>query len=181
MRRQSAGVVPAPSVHDAGMRSALARFGVACLLVGAIGGCESPTPVPAGAQVVHVTITDSSVALEPDTVRAGDVYLALDAPPSGSFTFVAGQDSATATPGPLSDEAIERLRRGDTFHTMIDGLDAGGCGPAQDAEARGEMGYCGNVMKFVVSPGRYAIVGGAPESDPPGGALPPMAILTVLP
>ena len=177
-----ADVIPTPSVHDAGMRAALARFGVACLLAGAIVGCESPTPVPAGAQVVHVTITESSVALEPDTVRAGDVYLALDSPPSGSFTFVAGQDSATATPGPLSDEAIERLRRGDTFHTMISGMDAGGCSPAQDAEARGKMGYCGNVMKFVVGPGRYAVVGGTPEGDPPGGgALPPMAILTVLP
>jgi hypothetical protein len=163
------------------MRAALARFGVACLLAGAIVGCESPTPIPAGAQVVHVTMTESSVVLEPHTVRAGDVYLMLDSPPSGSLTFVTGQDSATATPGPLSDEAIERLRRGDTFHTMIDGLDAGGCSRAQDAEARGKMGHCGNVMKFALGPGRYAVVGGAPEGDPPGGALPPIAILTVLP
>jgi hypothetical protein len=159
---------------------AVARLGVACLLVSAIVGCESPTPVPAGAQVVHVTITESLVALAPDTVRAGDVYLALDAPLSGSFAFVAGQDSATATPGPLSDEAIERLRRGDTFHTMIDGLDAGGCSPAQDAEARGKMGLCGNVMKLILGPGRYAIVGGSPEAGP-GGELPPMGILTVVP
>jgi hypothetical protein len=163
------------------MRTALARIGVACLLVGVIMGCESPTPVPAGAQVVHVTITESSVALEPETVRAGDVYLVLDSPPSGSFSFVAAQDTATATPGPLSDEAIERLRRGDTFHTMIDGLDAGGCGPAQDAEARGKMGHCGNVMKFVVGAGRYAVVGGTPEADPSSGLVAPMAILTVLP
>jgi hypothetical protein len=163
------------------MRAALARLGVACLLVGSILGCETPTAVPAGAQVVHVTITGSSVTLEPGTVRAGDVYLELDSPLNGSLTFVARRDSETATPGPLSDDAIERLRRGDTFHTMIDGLDAGGCSPAQDAEARGKMGHCGNVMKAVVSPGRYVIAGGMPEADPAGGPLPPMAILTVVP
>jgi hypothetical protein len=163
------------------MRVAVARLGVACLLAGATAACESSTAVPAGAQIVHVTITEASVALEPDTVRAGDVYLVLDAPPGGSLAFVAAKDSAAATPGPLSDEAIQRLRRGDTFHTMVEGLDAGGCSPDQDAEARGKMGPCGNVMKFVVGVGRYAIVGGAPEGDPPGGPLPPMEILTVLP
>ncbi len=49
-----------------------------------------------------------------------------------------------------------------------------------DAEARGKTGPSGNVIKCVVAPGRYAIVGGSPEGDP-GGALPPMEILTVLP
>ncbi|HET9345927.1 MAG TPA: hypothetical protein VFO05_09505 [Candidatus Limnocylindrales bacterium] len=163
------------------MRPSLLRLGVAWFLVGSIAGCEMSTAVPAGAQVVDVTITESAISLEPDTVRAGDVYLALDSPPGGSMAFVARQDSATATPGPLDDDGIERLRRGDTFHTMIDSLQAGGCSPDQDAAARGRMGHCGNVMMIVVSPGRYAIVGGGLEGDPAGGGSPRMAILTVVP
>ena len=43
------------------------------------------------------------------------------------------------------------------------------------------MGHCGNVMKFVLSTGDYAIVGGAPERDPATGRVPPMAVLTVVP
>ena len=152
-----------------------------CLALSTILGCEQPTPVPAGAQVVQVTITESAVVLQPDTVRAGDVYLAIESPPTGSFAFVARQDSETATPGPLTDEGIDRLRRGDTFHTAVDFIMAGGCSPAQDAEARGKLGHCGNVAKVVVSPGRYALVGGAPEGDPAARGLPPAAILTVVP
>lgn len=156
------------------------RIAVLFPVLVALLGCEMPASVPTGAQVVHITITDSSVVLEPDTVRAGDVYLSLESPQSGSYVFVAGQDSETATPGPLTEDGLERLRRGDTFHTMIMSLEAGGCSPEQDAEARGKMGHCGNVAKVFVSPGQYAIVGGSPEDAAVGGS-PPIAILTIQP
>jgi hypothetical protein len=146
-----------------------------------VAACEPGAAVPEGAQVVHVSVTDTGVTLEPASVRAGDVYLALDEPPGGSIAFVARQDTANATPGPLTEADLARLRNGDTIHTAIVGLDAGGCSPAQDAQARGRMGPCGNVLQLVVTPGRYAVVGGAPERDPVTGRVSPMAVLTVTP
>jgi hypothetical protein len=163
------------------MRLVLARLGVAVLVVGSVVGCEVPTAIPAGAEVVEVTITPTSVVLQPDTIPAGDVYLALQSPGSGSYSFVARQDSATATAGPLTEDGIEALASGDTFHTSSLAISAGGCSPAQDEDARGKMGHCGNVTKVVVSPGRYAIVAGAPEGDPASGEVPRLAILTVVP
>jgi hypothetical protein len=142
------------------------------------GGCESTTAVPAGAQVVRVVATEQSITLAPDSVRAGDVYLLLDEP-TRSILFVQSQTSAEATPGPLDDEALERLRQGDTFHTAVSGFDAGGCSPGQDAENRGRMGHCGNVMLVVLSPGDYAVVTGDLEGD--GATRPRIAVLTVVP
>ena len=147
---------------------------LAALLAAACGS----TTVPAGAQVVHVVATEQSITLTPNSVRAGDVYLMLDGP-STSILFVQAQTSAEATPGPLDDESLERLRQGDTFHTAVGGMEAGGCSPAQDAENRGRMGPCGNVMQVVLSPGNYAVVTGELEA---GGATPPrIAVLTVVP
>jgi hypothetical protein len=157
------------------------RLGIVSLLLGTLIGCAQATPVPAGAQVVQVTMTDSSVVLQPDTVRAGDVYLALESPPTGTFAFVARQDSGTATPGPMTDDAIERLRGGENANTILTSFEAGGCSPEQDAAARGKVGYCGNVAKTTVSPGRYAIVGTSPDGDLGPGGYSSMAILTVLP
>lgn len=165
------------------------------MLVSAAGlaGCgPERIPIPSGSQVVHVSISDAEVRLEPATVRAGDVYLVLDEPANGGFAFVergAGPD----TFGPLSDDDLERLAQGDTEGTSIGGVDAGGCSPEQDAASRGQMGPCGNVMKAVVAPGKYAILGPGwteqvtePRVDPtapPGGFVPPssMGVLEVLP
>jgi hypothetical protein len=162
------------------------RFGAMVGLVGLLAivlvGCSRATPIPAGAQQVHVVVTESEVRLEPTTVHAGDVYLVLDAPPDGSFAFVEMQRTDEATPGPLTDDDIARLARGDTEGTAIGGLDAGGCSAAQNAEDRGQMGPCGNVMKVVLVEGKYAIVGSTPETrDLTTGRWPPMAILEVVP
>lgn len=58
---------------------------------------------------------------------------------------------------------------------------AGGCNAAQNAEDRGRMGPCGNVMKVVVVAGNYAIVGGGLEADPATNRPPLMAVLHVTP
>ena len=105
----------------------------------------------------------------------------LEAPPGGSLTFVSRQDGEMATPGPLSEAELARLRTGDTFHTNVQGMDAGGCSPEQDARNRGRMGPCGDVMKVVLAAGVYAVLGDAPEPDPATGRVPPMAVLTVVP
>jgi hypothetical protein len=146
----------------------------------ALAGCARSTPIPAGGQEVHVAVTDTEVRLVPSTVRAGDVYLVLDAPPAGSFAFVE-RARAGETPGPLTDADLARLARGDTEGTSIGGLDAGGCAPDQRAEDRGRMGPCGNVMQVSLAPGKYALVGGSPEGDPTTGARPPIGVLTVMP
>ncbi len=121
------------------------------------------------------------------------MYLVLDEPVNGSIRFVERQTAADGPPGPLSDDDLTRLAAGDTEGTAIGGLDAGGCSPEQDAEDRGHMGYCGNVMKVVVAPGKYAVLGPdwsemgtEPRVDPtadPEGFRPPtfMAVLEVLP
>ena len=128
-----------------------------------------------------MVIADSNVLLQPATVRAGDVYLVLDVPLGGSLSFVAHQETESAPPGPLSSDDLDRLRRGDTIHTATTGVDAGGCSPAQNAEDRGKMGPCGNVLKVVVGPGAYVVVGGSPDPDPQTGELAPLAVLTVVP
>jgi len=121
------------------------------------------------------------VVLQPATVRTGDVYLVLDAPPDGTLTFIARQDTESATPGPLSDADLARLRHGDTFHTYSTSLNAGGCDPSQNAEDRGKVGPCGNVMKVVVGPGAYAVTGGGPDPGSSSGEAASIAVLTVLP
>jgi hypothetical protein len=151
--------------------------GAAVLAATLAAACESTTAVPAGAQVVHVVATEHSITLAPNSVRAGDVYLMLDEP-TRSIQFVQSQTSADGTPGPLDEEALHRLRTGDTFHTAVSGLEAGGCSPAQDLENRGRMGYCGNVMLVVLSPGSYAVVTGDLDV---GEAPPRIAVLTVVP
>ena len=130
--------------------------------------------------------------MTPATVRAGDVYLVLDEPLDGSIQFVARKVAADDAAGPLSDDDLARLAAGDAEATEISGIDAGGCSPEQDAEDRGRMGPCGNVMMIVVVPGKYAILGPGwrmmeteprvdPTADP--GFRPPasMAVLEVLP
>lgn len=175
------------------MRRFKTMVSLVCLLTGALAGCGRATPIPAGAQVVHLVITETEVRLTPRTVRAGDVYLVLDEPLQGSFMFAERQPSAEETPGPLSDDDLERLAHGDTEGTAIGGLDAGGCSAEQDAEDRGQMGPCGNVMKVVLVAGKYAVLGPGwreqmtessvdPTADP-AGFVPPasMAVLVVLP
>ena len=82
----------------------LGRLGLLGVLLAACGPGE--TPIPPGVQQVHVVVTPTEVILSPTTVRAGDVYLVLDAPMNGSFVFVRQKSTAAATPGPLSDDDL---------------------------------------------------------------------------
>jgi hypothetical protein len=150
------------------------------LLAVAAGCGRGQSTIPPGAQQVHVVVTDADVRLEPTTVSPGEVYLVLDAPGEGSIAFVEAWQPGAGGTAPLTDDHLARLARGDTAGTSIGGLDVGGCSPEQNAEDRGRLGPCGNVMMVVVSAGRYAIVGGDPE-DAATGPPPPMAVLVVEP
>jgi hypothetical protein len=160
-------------------------FGTAIVVVGLMGvlvGCwRGQTPIPPGAQQVHIVVTESEVRLDRATVRAGDAYLVLDTPGS-TVAFVQRKTTAEEAPGPLSDADLPRLTRGDTEGTAIESFSDTGCSAAQRAEDRGQMGYCGNLFKVVLSAGKYAFLT-APSDGGSPGLVPPrsMAVLQVLP
>jgi len=168
---------PSPVAILPAMRSVL----VLALLTIALAGCgRGQTPIPAGAQEVHVTVSGAQVDLEPSTVRAGDIFVVLDTPGSG-VGFAQRQRTATETPGPLTDEDLARLAQGDTQGTSIGGFDDAGCSPEQRAEDRGRLGPCGNVFQIVVSPGKYAFFTGDLDGVPPGDHSDSIAVLEVVP
>jgi hypothetical protein len=161
------------------------------LLATAVAGCgRGRTPIPPGAQVVRVAVIESELRLDRATVRAGDVYVVLDTPRS-SVGF-ASRMRGNLEIGPLSDDDIARLGRGDTEGLAIEGFDLSGCSNEQRAEDLGLMGPCGNVFKTVLVEGKYAFLGpgwSEQQTEPlvpptPGapGSLPrSIAILQVLP
>lgn len=147
------------------------------LLAGAAASCgRGQTTIPPGGQQVRIVVTGPEVRLEPDTARAGDVYLVLDTPGT-SVGFAQRQAGAAETPGPMSDDDIDRLTHGDTEGTAISGFDDSGCSADQRAEDRGRMGPCGNVFREVLAPGKYAFFVGAAEGAGPQS----VAVLEVLP
>ena len=180
------------------MDSRVSRFCTPMMLAGVLAaglvGCDRhQILIPDGAQVVRMVVTASEVRLDPATVRAGDVYLVVDGHLESSFTFVERQRSADETPGPLSDDDLERLAHGDSEGTSMSGFHAGGCSPEQIAQDRDKTGYCGYVSMVTVRAGQYAILGPGwtlqeteasvdPTADPAGFAPPAsMAVLVVVP
>ena len=139
----------------------------------ALAACAGNAPIPSGAQQVHITVTESGVELQPNSVPAGDVYLVLD---DGAISFIERKAGAYATTEPLTDEQIAQIGDGNLQDTSASGLEANNCDPQQNASARGMTGPCGNVMKVTLQPGKYLIVAGAPEE--PGS---PSAVLEASP
>jgi hypothetical protein len=178
------------------MRSSRTVVVIVRLLVTVLAGCGSgEATIPPGAQVVHLVATESEVRLGSAGVHAGEVFLQLDEPlDGGGFTFVERKSSAAETPGPLTDNDLERLAHGDTEGTSSSAYGPS-CGGPQGA-MRGRLvqpGVCGNVWKFVLVAGKYAILGPGwteqeteasvdPTANPAGFVAPPtMAVLEVLP
>lgn len=153
-------------------------FTTLIILVGLLSGCGGrATPIPAGAQQVHVAVTESEILLDPVVVRGGDIYVVLDTPGS-SVGFLQGQSAAGATPGPLSDGDLARISgSGDSQGTSGQSFDQIGCSDEQRAEELGQMGPCGNVNLVVLSQGKYAFYTGDLTTGPPQS----MAVLEVLP
>ena len=159
----------------------VALIGLLALVATTIFACgPDRKPIPPGAQQVHAVVSGSEVHLEPSTVRAGVVYVVLDTP-GASVGFAQRQRTAAETPGPLTDDDIARLGRGDTGGTSIGGFDDHGCSPDQRAESRGQMGPCGNVFEIVLTPGKHAFFAGQIDGMPPGDYSGQIAILEVVP
>jgi hypothetical protein len=127
------------------------------LLATALGGCETATSVPAGAQQVHVDATGADVRLDRSTVHAGDVYLVVDLPPQGaSLALIRGGSQ------PLTDADLARFAKaGDTEGMVTEGID---------------NSCCGKVHKETMAAGKYAFILHADRLAP---GIPPSAI-TVL-
>ena len=150
---------------------------IAALALAALTACGSSSAIPANAQRVRVTVTQSEVRVEPASVSAGDVYLVLEGPILAAG-FVQQARRPDATPGPLSDADLTRLAQGDWQFTATEMMEVT-CNPEQREAMRGLQGPCGNVFKVVVAPGRYAIVHGRAQTTPQGGPI--MAVLQVEP
>jgi hypothetical protein len=162
------------------MRLNQARLAAVVGLLCVVAGCgRGQAPVPVGAQLVHVSVVGSEVRLDPATAAAGDIFVVLDTPGS-SVGFAQRQRTADATPGPLTDEDLDRLARGDTEGTAIEVFDDHGCSTEQRAEDRGRMGPCGNVFQIVLAPGKYAFFTGNLEGKP-GGDQRSITVLEVAP
>jgi len=159
------------------MRRYWTRLSLLVVLNVAVAACgRGQATIPPGGQQVHVSVTESEVRLDPATIRAGDLYIVLDTP--GSVVgFAQRKRTAAETPGPLTDDDLERLALGDTEGTAIGGFDDVGCSADQRAEDRGQMGYCGNVFRETLTPGKYAFFLGDPEGEGPRS----VAVLEVLP
>ncbi len=143
---------------------AVALVGLLAVLVSVWG---SPPRIAAGAETVHVVVTASEVRLDPATVHAGEIYFVVEGAddPSGhaEFVFVQRQRTAAETPGPMSDDDVARLARGDYQWTATEG------------------GW-GSYARFTLHEGKYVFLVALP-GGPDDGDVPPqsMAVLEVVP
>lgn len=159
----------------------VALVGLLALVGATLAGCgPDRRSIPPGAQQVHVVVAGSELRLEPSTVRAGVVYVVLDTPGT-SIGFVQRKRTAAETPGPLTDDDIARLGRGDTGGTSIGGFDDVGCSPEQRADSRGHTGPCGNAFEIFLTPGKHAFFTGQIDGMPPGDYSGQIAVLEVVP
>ncbi len=134
------------------------------LLSGVLAGCEGHTAIPPGGQELHFTVIGSEIHLAPTTALAGDIYIVVDTPGAEIF-LVERKATAEEEPGPMSDDDLVRVARGDT-----QGMSVTCCFETREPH--------GNIHKVVLSAGKYAFTLASPEQGP----VPlEMALLQVLP
>jgi hypothetical protein len=125
---------------------------IAAVLAVVLAGCGCSSPVPSGVQELHVAVGPSEVRLNPATVHAGDVYVAMDVPCTSVGFVWRAQGSVEIAP--MSDDDIDRFRHGDMYLTGTSSFDNGTCAPATPNGDR--IGECGNVQKTTLVEGKYA-------------------------
>lgn len=117
-------------VERRAMRAAIALAGGVAVGLVALGATlvvvwGSPPRIPVGAQVVHVSVADSIVRLDPPTVHAGEVHFVVEgsdeAAASDTFAFVSSGYGDDDAPLPLGTDAASRLLRGDYQGTATEG------------------------------------------------------------
>lgn len=148
----------------------------AAFLVAAVAACDVHTPVtiPAGAQVVHVSVTETEIAIAPARVHAGAVYLVNEGP-ARAFQLISTSAGTDGSRGPMTPADADRLARGDFQGTTMEGFDVT-CATDQWTDGQHWDG-CGENVALTLSEGLYALMAG---SETPGVA-PAIAILEVTP
>ena len=82
-----------------------------------VAACGFSAPIPADAQMVHLSRVDGHLVIEPRIARPGLTYLVIDEPLTGA-EFIhrsADMDDPQSPPLPISDADIESLEFQDTF------------------------------------------------------------------
>lgn len=107
-------------------RSILALAVIGLVVAALLGGCERGLAVPSGAQVVHVSVTRSSVRIDPPTLHAGTVYLVTESD-GAELIMIAGGAPGAGGPLGLTDEHLDAVLHGDLFLTYQEsGFPSGG-------------------------------------------------------
>ena len=158
-------------VERRAMRAALAlgtgvAVGLVALAAALVVVWGSPPRIPVGAQVVHVSVVESAVRLNPATVHAGEVHFVVESPGeeglSDTFAFISSGYGDDDAPLPLGDDAAARLARGDYQGTATEG---------------GWPAYA----EVTLREGRYAFVIFGPGGDMPDRPPASVTILEVVP
>jgi hypothetical protein len=153
------------------MRAGLVLCGATAVGLVALGAAlvvvwGSPPRIPVGAQVVHVSVTDSAVELIPGSVHAGDVHFVVESPGEAgvgeAFAFVSSGYGDDNAPLPLADDGAVRLARGDYQGTATEG------------------GWP-NYAELTLREGAYAFVIFGPGGDMPDRPPASVTILEVVP
>ena len=157
----------------------LAVLGVALGLLAA--ACSPSAPgLPAGAQLIHLTVAPAVLSIEPTSGHPGNVYVALDEPTS-LVLFVQGSDGSSLRP--LTQGDIDRLAKGDQQGTSSEPFELSGCDAPRRAADRGKVrteGGCGNIFVAEhLQPGLYAFLGEDPATLGPGESV-RMVVLTIV-
>ena len=173
MSNDRSRTVVAPG-YGSGMLRIATRLVLPLILV--LAACQPPTvEIPPEAEVVHVSLTDESVRLEPPTVQAGDVYFVIEGPGT-AFTLVRRLTAPGAEPTGMTREGIDRVARGDFQSTQLEGFEVSCAPDAWDPERHWQG--CRENSMTTLTEGVYAILG--PGGEEPG--VPPvMDVLEVTP
>ncbi len=144
----------------------------------ALPGCamldhHEPIVIPEGAQVVHVTVSDDEVTLEPATASAGDVYLVNEGPAS-TYSLVSSVPTAGAEPRGFTQADVDRIAAGDFQGTGMEGIDVTCDRAWSEAE---HWRDCGENWRATLTEGLYIVMAGGEMP----GEEPVMAVLEVTP
>jgi len=143
----------------------LAGVAAAVVLAVVLSGCGCSSPVPSGAQLLHVVVGPNDIRLNPATVHAGDVYITLDVPCTAVGFAWRAQGSVEIAP--LSDDDVARLQRGDLQGTGSTGFNNSDCtSPAPNQDGL-RVGECGNTQNWKLIKGRYAFFLHGPDGITP--------------
>ena len=138
---------------------------IATVLATLLAGCGCSSPVPSGAQILHVAVGPNDIRLSPATVHAGDVYIVMDVPCTSVGLAWRSQGSVEVTP--LTDDDIARLRKGDFQDTGSTGFESGDCSSPAASPNGYRFGECGNAENWPLGAGKYAFFLQGPDGITP--------------